>query len=401
MARIKILENNIRHYAWGSLTAIPELLDISFSSDRPCAELWMGAHPNAPSRVTHEGRTVSLDQYIVRNAEHLLGKTVAGKFNNSLPFLFKVLAAAEPLSIQAHPDKAQAREGFDRENRAGIPLDAPNRNYKDSHHKPECICAMTPFTALCGFRDIPDIIHNLSTVLPGHRQNVLSDLHRKSDSVGLKAFFHQLLVMDSDAAGDVTARAVDEAGKRAENDFMCRWIVRLNQFYPGDIMALAPAFLNLVELSPQQALFLPAGVLHAYLEGVGVELMASSDNVLRGGLTPKHVDVDELMRVLDFSPLTLQLLSPEFGEGCEGVFDTSAEEFVLSVVRVMPGTTCIPGQQGRVAILLCVEGQAILTDEDTEETTELTRGVSVIIPASVTHYTLSGDAKIFKASVPC
>lgn len=401
MERIKVLENIIRHYVWGSTTAIPELLNIPPSPDLPCAELWMGAHPGAPSSVIHEGRKVGLDVFVEKHPVTTLGKTVAEKFENTLPFLFKVLAAAAPLSIQAHPDKAQAEEGFLRENRAGIPLDAPERNYKDANHKPECICAVTPFFALCGFRSMPDINHNISTVLPDHRPYLITDQEAQSGDAGLKSFFHRLLVMDPDVVGDILGRAVDAAGRKAESDIMCRWVIRLHQAYPDDIMALAPAFLNLIELAPHQALYLPAGVLHAYLEGVGVELMANSDNVLRGGLTPKHVDVGELLSVLDFSPTRLRVLTPTYENGCEGIFATSAEEFVLSMLRVMPGKRCFPDHPGRVAVLLCVEGRATLTDDDVGQTIELGKGKSVMIPASVDRYSLDGEALIFKAAASC
>ena len=400
MGRIKVLGNVIQHYAWGSPTAIPELLNISSPPDRPCAELWMGAHPSAPSSVIQEGARVPLDRLIRHHPVEILGEKAAAEFDNTLPFLFKVLAAAKPLSIQAHPDKNQARKGFERENRAGIPPDAPERNYRDSNHKPECICALTPFTALCGFKNVAGIKNAISIILPGFEQRIMPGIE-KTGTTGLKDFFHNLLVIDPDAARDILARAVDVAGKRAETDLMCRWITRLNQAFPDDIMALAPVFLNLIELSPRQALFLPAGVLHAYLEGVGIELMANSDNVLRGGLTSKHVDVAELLSALDFAPVSPRVLSPVYRDGCEGTYDTPAEEFVLSVMRIIPGKDCTPDYQGRVTILLCVEGRAVLSDEETNAATTLTRGVSVIIPASVARWSLSGEALIFKASVPC
>jgi len=401
MGRIKILENVIRHYAWGSLTAIPELLDIPSSTDRPCAELWMGAHPGAPSSVVQQGRSVSLDNFIRQYPEDVLGRTVAAKFGRTLPFLFKVLAAARPLSIQAHPDRHQAEQGFARENQAGIPVDAPERNYKDPNHKPECICALTPFSVLCGFRNLSEIINNFSIILSANNRRLTGDLEKNPNAAGLKAFFRRLLFIDPDTAHDVIARAIDYAGKRIDIDPICRWVIRLNQAFPDDIMALAPVFLNLIELSPEQAIFLPAGVLHSYLEGVGVELMAGSDNVLRGGLTSKHIDADELLKVLDFSAMSPRLLSPAVRSGCEGIYDTAAEEFVLSVLRVLPDKLCSPRHQGRVAILLCVEGSAIITEQDSGETTVLAKGVSVIIPASVNRYSLSGDAVIYKAGVPC
>ena len=401
MGRIKVLENIIRHYAWGSPTAIPELLNISSPSGRPCAELWMGAHPAAPSRVTDGETKVNLDRFIRNHPNDILGKRVADKFGDTLPFLFKVLAASEPLSIQAHPDKNHARDGFARENRAGIPPGAPERNYRDPNHKPECICALTPFSALCGFRSPSEISDNMAVVIPGYEDLSMPGTGKKAGSPELKDFFHKLLVIDPQKAKNIIARAVDEAVKRAETDPMCRWIIQLHRTYPDDIMVLAPVFMNLIELSPRQALFLPAGVLHAYLEGVGMELMANSDNVLRGGLTPKHIAVAELLGALDFSPLTPRILSPVYREGCEGTYETPAEEFVLSVMRVIPGRPCSPDHQDRVSILLCLDGQAVLTDADSGEITTLTKGVSVLIPASVSRWSLSGEALIYKASATC
>ena len=360
----------------------------------------MGAHPAASSRVIEGERRVPLERFIRNHPNAILGEQIAGKFDNTLPFLFKVLAAAKPLSIQAHPDKKQAWQGFDRENRAAIPLDAPERNYRDPNHKPECICALTPFSALCGFKDLPAVKKCLSVILPGSDQSLMNRTEY-TGGTGLKMFFQNLLDIKPDTAHDIIARAVDGAANRAADDPVCRWVVRLSQFFPDDIMVLAPVFLNLIELSPLQALFLPAGVPHAYLEGVGIELMANSDNVLRGGLTSKHIDADELLRSLDFSPKTPRILSPVYRGGCEGVYDTPAEEFVLSVMRVISGKTCTPDHQGRVAILLCVDGRAVLTDGETGEKTTLTKGVSVMIPASLIDWSLSGEALIFKASVPC
>ncbi len=401
MGRIKILENVIRHYSWGSFTAIPELLNISSPADLPCAELWMGAHPAAPSRVIHDGRRVPLDYVIDRYPEEILGQQqVTGKFGNKLPFLFKVLAAARPLSIQAHPDINQAGAGYLRENQAGIPLDAPERNYKDPNHKPECLCALTPFLSLCGFRNLPDIIDNFSALLPDYSRNLTAELTQNHDGKGLRAFSHRLLTTGPDLAHDIIVQAVDRARERVDADPMCRWMIRLSQDFPGDIMALAPLFLNLVELSPQQAIFLPAGVLHSYLEGVGVELMANSDNVLRGGLTSKHVDVDELLDILQFVPMMPRVLSPVPRGQCEEIYETKAREFLLSVFRLMPGKVCSSGSRGRVAILLCVDGEAMITEQENGEKTALSKGVSVIIPASVESWSLSGDALIYKATVP-
>ena len=400
MGRIKVLENVIQHYAWGSLTAIPELLDIPPSPNLPCAELWMGAHPAAPSRVRHQGRMVPLDTFIRNHPDEILGPEIAGTFEKTLPFLFKVLAAARPLSLQAHPDDRQAASGFSRENRAGIPLDAPERNYKDARHKPECLCALTPFSALCGFRDLSETVRHFSSFLAGRHEPFLAALENDRRAGDLKSFFRRLCNLSPETAREIVARSVDYAEKRAGEEPMYRWVRRLHQDYPDDIMVLAPVFLNLVELAPHQAVFIPAGVLHSYLEGVGVELMANSDNVLRGGLTKKHIDVDELFASLRFSPMTPEVLSPVYEERCEAIYKTKAREFVLSRIRVLPDQVCAQAHQGRVAILLCLEGTVLATESDTGQSIRLGKGLSALVPAAVEAYTLSGDGLLFKAAVP-
>ncbi len=291
MRTIKLLKNTIQKYAWGSPTAIPELLGEQNPSHEPRAELWMGAHPKAPSFVNFDGQWLSLTELIAKYPQEILGNDVALAFNNKLPYLFKVLAAAKPLSIQAHPSLNQAKEGFERENDRGIALDAPNRNYKDDNHKPECICALSPFWAMYGFRNIPDILALMGKNCPVGLAGELDLLKKQPDSRGLKRFFTDLMTMDSQRQKRVVDEAVQNANQYSDEDFAFHWMTRLADEYPTDIGILAPLLLNLIELKPGEALFLPAGEFHAYLEGVGMELMANSDNVLRGGLTAKHIDV--------------------------------------------------------------------------------------------------------------
>jgi len=201
MMRIGILQNTIQEYGWGSRTVIAELMGKPSPSASPQAELWMGAHPKAPSLVEIDGHSKSLIEVVAESPEAVLGKTVAGRFNNRLPYLFKVLAAAQPLSIQAHPDKTQAREGFEREEKAGIPLDAPERNYRDANHKPECICALTPFWALKGFRKVKDLTARMRSCCSKSLAEEIRTLERSPDSRGLKRFFESLLTLSSDRRG--------------------------------------------------------------------------------------------------------------------------------------------------------------------------------------------------------
>ncbi len=401
MQRILFLENPIQTYAWGSHTALAELLGLPSPSSQPQAELWMGAHPKAPSKVIlADSGFHLLNDIIAREPESLLGSRTASQFSNRLPYLFKVLAVEQPLSIQAHPSRSQARAGFDRENRLGIPLDAPHRNYKDDNHKPECICALTPFWALCGFRPIADMLTLFSTVRSEGMDPYLKRLEHQPDSSGLKDFFKTILSMTPEERRPVIAQAMKQAQPLAADNSVYRWMVELHQFHENDMGIFAPILLNLVRLSPGQALFLPAGELHAYLHGVAVELMANSDNVLRGGLTPKHVDVPELMKTLLFREQALEILLPEAMGKTEKVYRTPSTEFTLSVISVRDGIRHHSGARDSIEILLCVEGAAVLRQSDQAPPLPMAKGVSVCIPAAVGAYSVSGDAVIYKAAVP-
>lgn len=360
----------------------------------------MGAHPKAPSMVEKQGRPVSLEALIDQNPAAILGVSVARAFDGRLPFLFKVLAAARPLSIQAHPDKPQAEAGFARENQMGISLDAPHRNYKDDNHKPECICALSEFNALCGFRRIDTIISYMDKLLPDDETTIRPTLQDALVHSRLQSFFKILMQLPADKADAVVNHAVANAGRLREADPVYKWIVRLHEEYPGDIGVLAPAFLNLITLTQGQAMFLPAGVLHAYLDGTGLELMANSDNVLRGGLTPKHVDVPELLKVLDFSEMVPVVLSPSAVGPCEHVYPTDAEEFVLSVIEVKPNQPYDGHYPENVAILLCTAGNGTLYVGGTGQDIPFQKGQSILIPATAGKYTLSGTAVVYKATVP-
>ena len=405
MQKIKRLKNPIQEYAWGSHTAIPELLGLPSPSPAPCAELWMGAHPQAPSSVYEQGQWQPLNKLIAQNPEDLLGSEVSARFSGELPFLFKVLAAEKPLSIQAHPDKTQAAAGFARENEAGMELSALNRNYKDGHHKPECICALTPYDALCGFREISDIFSCLSQIELGSLDSISRHLKDYPDTAGLKQFLKELLTMPQASVASMVLEVVQRAEIMLEQQesgagSIWDWIVRLNREYPGDVGVLAPTFLNLITLEPGQALFLPAGVLHSYLGGTGLEIMANSNNVLRGGLTPKHVDVPELLRVLDFSTGPPDILKPVPINNCEEVYHTAAEEFVLSAIKLLPPESYAPPRSKVIEILLCTSGQATICEEESGLSEPFNTGDSLLVPAQAGQYNLTGNAVIYKASIP-
>lgn len=398
MKHIALLKNWIKRYAWGSKTAIPELLGESPDGD-PQAELWMGAHPTAPSSAYIDGRWVPLTQLIETDPESVLGKHAAKKYNNQLPFLFKVLAADMPLSIQAHPDSLQAKEGFSREKAAGIPLESEKRNYKDGNHKPECICALTPFWVLNGFRPIRDILFYLGRICPEGLGGDLSALADRQNPQALKELFQGLMTKPDDAVTLISEEAFRQSKLQEDDDPVFSWIIRLHETHPRDIGVLAPAFLNLVLLKPGEAMFLSAGRLHAYLQGIGLEIMANSDNVLRGGLTPKHVDIPELLHVLRFKDTIPEVLKPV--QGSQGIrrYITPAEEFDLSEITVDGNMRFGNRFDSGVEILFCLRGGARASDGSDGGELALSKGMSMIVPASVAEYTLEGNAIFYRASM--
>ena len=392
-----VLDNPIQNYAWGSRTAIAELLGRPTPSPQPEAELWIGAHPKAPSRIAEPQGKGTLDRAIQDDPVALLGSEVCDRFGNELPFLFKVLAAGEPLSIQAHPNQEQARCGWARENAEGIPLDAPRRNYRDLNHKPELLCALTPFTALKGFRPYDDVADGLQPIARPELGPETSRLAREATPQALRALFARLMTLEADERAPLLKRAAAEAARRGK-DAAWQWVKKLLARHPDDASVLAPLYLNLVTLDRGEAVYLPSGELHAYLEGTALEIMANSDNVLRGGLTPKHVDVQELLSVLVFEALPLEVLVPEDHGPGVSVFKTPAREFELGFLEVTKARP-FKAQAGRgVEILLQLEGGCRL--ESQGHSVALDRGRSVLVPAAVASYAVEGVGRIARARVP-
>jgi len=404
------IENEIQKYAWGSTTAIPELLGAANPKNEPMAELWMGAHPKSPSNlIKADGSRISLDNYIAGDSQNILGDRTNSLFAGRLPFLFKVLAAGSPLSIQAHPNLEQARAGFARENAEGIALDAYHRNYKDDNHKPEIIYAITDYTAMRGFKSPAEIGKNFWKLKIDELSSVTKTLTECSDEdspAALKDFFTALMTLGKDVKEELLDAAVTEAfGRWSERGYGMEteayWIGRFATLYPGDIGIISPLYLNIINLRPGQAMYLPAGELHAYLEGLGIELMANSDNVLRGGLTPKHIDVPELLSTLGFTSGKPEVLEEEKLNENESFFSTPVPEFCLSRIE-LGGDEYIPpeiaGGPAFPSILICVSGTAVFTDEDGHELS-VDRGGSVFAEYG-TRMKISGKAVLFRASVP-
>ncbi|MFB4277997.1 mannose-6-phosphate isomerase, class I [Nonomuraea sp. MTCD27] len=375
------LATTIRPYDWGSVTALPRLFGTEPTGE-PQAELWMGAHPGAPS--TAGG--IPLNELIARDPAATLGEPVAARFGPQLPYLFKVLAIERPLSLQVHPTTEQAEAGYADETARGIPLDDFARTYKDASHKPEMVCAITPFHGLCGFRApaaTADLLDRLA--LPGLRPWI-GTLRTEEPAHAVRTVFAAML--------DDAARPLREEVERAllatsDDDLAVHGAIA--RAYPGDPGLVAALLLHHVNLRPGQALYLGAGVPHAYLGGIGVEIMANSDNVLRCGLTSKHVDVPELMRVVDFAPSDPFLVEP-VADG-SGTYDyrPPAPEFALTRHELTgEGPRSLPG--GVPQIVLCVDGEAHLGDDLT-----LRPGQSAFIPAAVASTPLLGKGTAYCA----
>jgi mannose-6-phosphate isomerase len=393
------LDNVVQTYAWGSTTAIAELLGQPSPAAEPQAELWMGTHPKGPSSAVADHQRLPLGQLIEQQPVEILGPHVAATFDNTLPYLFKVLAAARPLSIQAHPSKAQAIDGFARENQAGKAIDAPDRNYRDANHKPEIICALTPFWGLNGFRSTTVAADFLEPVCPPELEDVYRDLRRYPEA-GLQAFFQKMMTLSAAQRLAAAGAVVQKARRMADRSPVYRWMVDLAAAYPDDMGVLSPALLNLICLDPGQAMYLPAGQLHAYLDGVGIELMANSDNVLRGGLTPKHVDVTELLNVVDFAETRVERLTPVMLNGGEFGYPCPATEFRLSIIRPASGRDFVAPSARSVEMLLCTSGNGRIVEKGGQRDLRVRKGDSFLVPASLVGYTIRGDLLLYKAAVP-
>jgi mannose-6-phosphate isomerase len=400
MYRIALLKNPIQEYAWGSRTFIHELLGKASPGRKPLAEMWMGVHRNGPSLVSCDRHWMPLAEFIDKDPKKALGSWVARSFSNKLPFLFKVLAAAKPLSIQAHPNRIQALEGFRREEVRGIDLNAPERNYKDHNHKPEIFCALSPVFMLKGFRKREECHALIERFDTPHLSAPLRRLLEKDKGEALKPFFSALLGLSKEKQVRAVLEVVKFIKSHALGDLTFTWVINLSRAFPDDVMTLSPLFLNLIRLEPGEAIQISPGTLHVYLQGAGVELMANSDNVLRAGLTNKHTDFNELLKVANFYHESSKILRPERKRKGEWVYPSDADEFSLSMIS--PGKDCSYTSPKRrsLEIMICAAGRSKITDLRTGDALSMNRGVSVVVPATVEQYRIQGNATIYKASVP-
>lgn len=386
------IENVIRPYAWGSATAIAGLLGRQ-ASGGPEAELWVGAHPDSPSVATAAGGgPLPLDALISSDPDHHLGTSSVAEFGPRLPFLLKVLAAESPLSLQVHPTLEQARAGFAREEAAGVDRSAAERNYKDDNHKPEMIFALTPFEALCGFRPAASTralfghlaasMRGMSLDVPHVFLDVVEDLAAPVEHDALKAAFTRLI-----GGGHAVSHAVRElvaalkAGlPMSPYETELTTAVSLHGHYPGDPGVLISLLLNRISLAPGEAVYLPAGNVHAYLHGLGIEVMASSDNVLRGGLTPKFVDVPELLATIEFESVGVPMLDAEISGLGQELYRPPFREFQLQRIELEPDGAPVPLAQSGAAVIIVVSGSVLL--DSPKGDLHLDRGASAFLPAA-------------------
>jgi len=384
--------NPIQDYVWGSRDSLTTLFGIKNPEGKPQAELWMGAHPNGCSEVTLAGERVKLSSLIDASPVAMLGDATQARFG-SLPFLFKVLCAEQALSIQVHPSKAQAEAGFAKEEAAAIDIKASNRNYKDPNHKPELVFALTRYQAMNGFRAIPAILALFDRMALPALTDLTAALRHSQDEAGLQHFFHQLLILSGERKEEALAGLLAYAAAHQDEETFAT-ISKLANQYPGDVGLFSPLLLNVVTLEPGQAMFLDAQTPHAYIHGTGLEIMANSDNVLRAGLTPKYMDVPELLACTRCvaKPDDQILLTPRM-EGTVQHFDVPVPDFTFSVYGAGEHTLTTANAE----ILFAIDGSITLIGQEGERLT-LTIGQSAFVPASTGHYRVVAEGRFARAS---
>ena len=395
------LTNVVQRYAWGSTDAIPRLLGLEHDGG-PQAELWLGAHRSAPSRTQVLGSEVDLDTLVTEAPVQSLGHRVAEQFGPRLPYLLKVLAAGSALSLQVHPSPRHAREGFARENKAGLPAGSPERSFHDDQHKPEMLVAITQFEGLSGFRSPRTILELLDGLKGNLVDGVRDTLLRDRSHDGMRDAFHLLLSAraDPDCRADIEVTLDSVRERLTSGSPFARadqTVVDLAEQHPGDPGAIASLMLNRFSLEPGESLFTPAGEVHAYLSGVGIEIMASSDNVLRAGLTSKHVDTAELLACVDYVAAPPIRTAPEVFHGATRVFYAPVDDFELSVTDLTDDAVHpLPGRGPRT--LVCLEGQITVTSE--VDALTLARGDAAFVPSSEGRLSAQGAGVLIQADVP-
>jgi mannose-6-phosphate isomerase len=394
------LKGKVQNYAWGGNTFLPELIAFKNNENKPCAEYWMGAHPSASSVISNGNESYNLNELIATNPTETITNPVLDYFGE-LPYLFKILDVHDMLSIQVHPSKTEAAKGFDAENEAGIPLNAFNRNYKDKNHKPEVMVALSEFWLLHGFKEMDKIEAVLHEVF---EFNILLPIFRKE---GLKGMYEMLMTMDQEAVDGMLRGVVKkELRKKANNELTKAdagwWVSKL---YNGvevleklDRGIFSIYFFNIVGVQKGDAIFQAAGVPHAYLEGQNVELMANSDNVLRGGLTPKHIDVPELMKHTIFEPIVPNIMKGVDIGNYEWNYPCPVPDFGLNRISLEAGQTH-DGQATSLEIIIAIQGGVVINSNSMNAVLKQGEAVA-ILPNEAYSFTASGNSLLFKAFVP-
>jgi mannose-6-phosphate isomerase len=409
---MELLQPVVRPYPWGSRRGIAELQGRPVPAAGPEAELWMGAHPSGPSGLAR--RADKLDAFIAADPDRELGPQVVARFGPRLPFLLKVLSAAQALSIQVHPSREQAQAGFRADNDRGLALDDPARNYVDDWPKPELLCALTPFEVVAGLRTPADAAGILRALAVPELQPLAADLAPSAPASAAPGVEPAPAAQEAEPApadlarvlgvildwpdpdrlvSDVLAACGPLAAGTGPYAEACASALRVADDHPGDLGLVAMLLMRHLVLQPGQALFMPAGGLHAYLEGTGIEVLANSDNVVRAGLTPKHIDVPELLKLLDPAVTVPILSSCAVAEGLSS-YDSPAPEFRLYRLDLAATPLELPGTGPR--ILLCVDGAVALHSDS--GSVFLDQGESCFISAADAPVRAAGPAHAFLAA---
>lgn len=410
---MKRLQGAVRTYAWGSPHAIPRFFGYRETGD-PIAEVWFGGHPDGSAFLVDDARSPLYDytspdyspassqqtlrQYIAENPKATLGESVARRYDNRLPYLLKLIAPHEPLSLQVHPTLTQAREGYAREDEQGIDRLSAQRNYRDRNHKPELTYALTPFEALVGFRAprrVYEVLKDLDSPLARRLLEIVID-------EGVTGAFHYLLSGQTRPSAEDIAHTIAACAARLPSSSPSpradRIACYLAQRYPDDPGAVASLLLNPVSLRSGESLYIPAGIVHAYLSGEAVEIMAASDNVLRAGLTEKHVDVPELLRVVDSRAAPPIRIAPEHMSDILSTFYVPVDDFELSIVSLTDASRCESVRTVGPRTVVCIEGAVQLWAGG--QTASLDKGQAMFIPAEDGELSVRGFGRLVLASVP-
>ena len=391
------LKGCVQHYAWGGFEFIPKLIGFNNSDSKPCAEYWMGAHPSAPAKLQIGNETYALNDLIKNYPEQFLTKEIIEKFGE-LPFLYKVLDVKEMLSIQVHPTKEEAIKGFEKEELAGIPLNAPNRNYKDKNHKPEVMIALSEFWLLHGFMQLSEIERRLTDI---KELNVLLHVFQKE---GLKALYQFVMEMKQEDVDVILKPLVKRAIARKSNNELDKsmpgwWVSKLfnndDEIKNIDRGVFSLYLFNLICLQKGEGIFQAAGIPHAYLEGQNIELMANSDNVLRGGLTPKHVDVNELLKHTLCKPIIPKILKGENRGEVENTYECPVDDFEISKIN-LSADKIYHALSTSPEIFIVIEGGAIFNGELVN--LNVKRGDCILVlPNENYSIASSGNCELYKA----